>query len=128
MDKKTKKLPDAELDIMKVIWNYGATISTSQVKERLDKTRVLNISAIQTLLNRLIGRGFIKSFKQGKNRYYDVLVSENEYITSENKIFLDKLNGSSVTRFVTNLYDSNAITDDDLKELAAFIEEKTREG
>lgn len=128
MDKKVKKLPDAELDIMKVIWSYGVTISTSQVKERLDKIRVLNISAIQTLLNRLIDRGFIKSFKQGKNRYYDALVSENEYITSENKIFLDKLNGSSVTRFVTNLYDSNAITDNDLMELAAFIEEKTKEG
>lgn len=126
MAKKSMKLPDAELDVMKVIWNYGTTISTSQVKEGLDKIRILNISAIQTLLNRLIERGFITSFKQGKNRYYEIVVEENEYTARENKSFLDRLNGSSITRLVTNLYDNRSISDDDLKELAAFIEEKTK--
>lgn len=126
MAKKTMKLPDAELDVMKVIWNHDTTISTSQVKEGLDKIRILNISAIQTLLNRLIERGFITSFKQGKNRYYEIVVEENEYTARENKSFLDRLNGSSITRFVTNLYDNRSISDDDLKELAAFIEEKSK--
>ena len=126
MKKTTMKLPDAELDVMKIIWNYGFAISTTQVKEDFDKIRVLNISAIQTLLNRLIERGFISSFKQGKNRYYEIIVKESDYITKENKTFLNKLNGNSITRLVTNLYDSSAITDDDLIELAAFIEEKTK--
>lgn len=123
---KKMMLPGAELDIMKVIWNYGTTISTTQVKEGLDEIRILNISAIQTLLNRLIERGFITSFKQGKSRYYEIVIKENEYIAKENKSFLEKLNDSSITKLVTNLYDSNSISDDDLKELAAFIEEKTK--
>jgi len=126
MSPKIMKLPDAELEIMKVIWHNETPISTSLIKEHLDKTRPWNVSALLTLLDRLIGRGFLSSYKQGKHRYYEILVEENDYVARENKSFLEKINGNSIIRFVTSLYDSNAITDKDLDELAAFIEEKAR--
>lgn len=126
MSTKIMKLPDAELEIMKVIWHNETPISTSLIKEHLDKTRPWNVSALLTLLDRLIGRGFLSSYKQGKHRYYEILVEENDYVARENKSFLEKINDNSIIRFVTSLYDSNAITDKDLDELAAFIEEKAR--
>ena len=126
MSPKIMKLPDAELEIMKVIWHNETPISTSLIKEHLDKTRPWNVSALLTLLDRLIGRGFLSSYKQGKHRYYEILVEENDYVARENKSFLEKINDNSIIRFVTSLYDSNAITDKDLDELAAFIEEKAR--
>lgn len=128
MSKKIKKLPDTELEVMQAIWNNPTPISTSEAKEYLDKTRIFNISALQTLLNRLIARGFLSSDKKGKNRYYKPLISEEEYLAAENKSFLEKLNGSSITRFVASLYDSKTITNEELEELKVFIEEKTREG
>jgi len=126
MSPKIMKLPDAELEIMKVIWHNETPISTSLIKEHLDKTRPWNVSALLTLLDRLIGRGFLSSYKQGKHRYYEILVEENDYVARENKSFLEKINDNSIIRFVTSLYDSNAITDRDLDELSAFIEEKAR--
>jgi len=126
MSTKIMKLPDAELEIMKVIWHNETPISTSLIKEHLDKTRPWNVSALLTLLDRLIGRGFLSSYKQGKHRYYEILVEENDYVARENKSFLEKINDNSIIRFVTSLYDSNAITDRDLDELSAFIEEKAR--
>jgi len=126
MSTQIMKLPDAELEIMKVIWHNETPISTSLIKAHLDKARPWNVSALLTLLDRLIGRGFLSSYKQGKHRYYEILVEENDYVARENKSFLEKINGNSIIRFVTSLYDSNAITDKDLDELAAFIEEKAR--
>ena len=126
MSTQIMKLPDAELEIMKVIWHNETPISTSLIKEHLDKTRPWNVSALLTLLDRLIGRGFLSSYKQGKHRYYEILVEENDYVARENKSFLEKINDNSIIRFVTSLYDSNAITDRDLDELSAFIEEKAR--
>ena len=126
MNKKIVKLPDTELVIMKIIWNHETPISTSKVKEYLDEMRLWNVSALQTLLNRLIDRGYLKSGKEGKNRYYEPLISEDEYLEVENKTFLERLNGNSITRFVTSLYDSRAITNEDLAELKAFIEQKTK--
>lgn len=119
------RLPDAELEIMKVIWNHETPVSTSEVKEYLEEERPWNISALQTLLNRLIARGFLSSEKKGKKRYYQVLIPEEEYLAQENRSFLQKLNGNSLTRMVASLYESRSISDRDLEELAAFIEEKT---
>ena len=129
MPKKFKKLPDAELDIMKIIWSWknDIPITTSQIKEQLDTVRVLNISAVHTLLTRLVDRGFLKTFKQEKNRHYEPSIDESDYIAWENKSFLEKLNGNSITKFITRLYDDETITKEDLEELAAFIEEKTKE-
>lgn len=128
MKKKLKRLPDAELEIMKVIWTNECPISTSQIKDILDKERIWNVSALQTLLNRLIEKEFLDSYKEGKNRYYTPLITEDHYLACENKSFLEKVNGSSITKLIASLYNSNSITKEDLKELSEFISEKTKEG
>ena len=119
------RLPDTELEIMKAIWEKGETLSTSEVKALLERQRPWNVSALQTLLNRLIDRGFLESYKEGKNRFYTPLVSEKEYLAVENKAFLDKVNDRSVTKLVASLFDSHSISETDLDELAAFIRSKT---
>ena len=70
-------------------------------------------------------RGFLESYKEGKNRFYTPLVAEKEYLAVENKAFLEKVNNHSVTKLVASLYDSHSITEEDLDELAAFIRSKT---
>ena len=119
------RLPDTELEIMKVIWESGETLSTSEVKILLERQRPWNVSALQTLLNRLIDRGFLESYKEGKNRFYTPLVAEKDYLAVENKAFLEKVNDHSVTKLVASLFDSHSISEADLDELAAFIRSKT---
>ena len=119
------RLPDTELEIMKAIWGKGDTLSTSEVKALLERQRAWNVSALQTLLNRLIDRGFLESYKEGKNRFYTPLVSEKDYLAVENKAFLEKVNDRSVTKLVASLFDSHSISEADLDELAAFIRSKT---
>ena len=99
MDKLTR-LPDTELEVMKVVWQKGNGVSTSEIKEILDKQRNWNISALQTLLNRLIDRGFLTSYKKGKNKLYNILVEEEKYLAFENRSFLKKVNKNSITKLV----------------------------
>lgn len=119
------RLPDTELEIMKVIWNGERTLSTSEIKERLERKRPWNISALQTLLNRLIDRGFLESFKDGKNRFYIAAVEEEAYLALENRLFLNKVNNNSLTKLVASLYNSRAISQSDLDELGAYIRNQT---
>ena len=119
------RLPDTELEIMKAIWESGETLSTSEVKTLLEKHRPWNVSALQTLLNRLIDRGFLESYKEGKNRFYTPLIAEKDYLAVENRTFLEKVNDCSVTKLVASLFDSHSISEADLDELAAFIRSKT---
>ncbi|MCI7656980.1 BlaI/MecI/CopY family transcriptional regulator [Anaerotignum sp.] len=120
-----QKLPDTELEIMQTIWKERKILSTSEIKEKLEESRPWNVSALQTLLNRLIDRGFLSSYKEGKNRYYEILIQEDEYLAFENRLFLRKVNANSLTKLVASLYQSHSISDTDLDELAKFIEEKT---
>lgn len=128
MKNRFSRLPDAELEVMKAVWYSEAPVSTTKIHERLEQNRPWNVSALQTLLNRLIGRGFLSSGKEGKNRVYIPLVREKDYLASENRSFLERLNGNSVRRFVASLYDSHSLTEQDLEELKAFLDEKTKGG
>lgn len=125
---KITRLPDTELEVMKAVWSIKSEINTTEIKKILDKNRPWNVSALQTLLNRLIDRGFLDTYKNGKNKCYKVLINEEDYISFENKSFLKKINNSSITRLVASLYDSKSISDNDLMELSKFIEDKTGGG
>ncbi len=122
MKTKITRLPDTELEIMQVIWTNPSPITTSEVKKILEKKRPWSVGALQTLLNRLIDREFLKGEMQGKSKAYIPLVSEKDYLVVESKSFLKRMSGNSITRLVTSLYDSKSISDEDLEELTAFIE------
>lgn len=125
MKNKVTKIPDTELEIMQVIWNNPTPISTSEVKAILEKERPWSIGALQTLLNRLIDRSFLKGEMQGKSKTYIPLVSEDEYLLFESQSFMRKLSGNSITKLVTSLYDAKSISDKDLAELREFIDSTT---
>lgn len=127
MNKTIPRLPDAELEVMKVIWKEPSPISTSQIKEVLDRIKEWNVSTLQTLLNRLIQREFLHSYKEGKYRYYTILITEEEYLAVENKSFFEKVNSKSILKLVNSLYETNSITDEDLMELERFIAKKKGE-
>lgn len=116
-----KKIPDAELEIMHVIWEKGTPVTSDDVMEGLDtdwkKTTVLNF------LTRLCERGFLKIEKSGRTNIYTALISRDEYMRCAHKSLLKKFHQKSITDFVASLYDVSAITDNDLKELEEFITE-----
>lgn len=125
---KLKKIPETELEIMQVVWSNPTPITTTQIKQKLDEERPWSQGALQSLLTRLIERGFLKGGMSGKSKTFEPLVSEKEYLAVESSSFIKKLKGSSITELVTALYDTNAISKKDLDELDAFIETIKKEG
>ncbi len=125
---KLKKIPETELEIMQVVWSNPTPITTTQIKQKLDEERHWSQGALQSLLTRLIERGFLKGGMSGKSKTFEPLVSEKEYLAVESRSFIKKLKGNSITELVTALYDTNAISKKDLDELDAFIETIKKEG
>ena len=120
-----KRLPDTEFSVMQGLWSAESpTLSTAELKEQLEKERSWNMSALQTVLSRLEEKGFVKSEKRGRNRFYTVLISEEEYLAEESRSFFGRLGGKKLTSLVAALYDSKDITDSDLEELKKFIDSK----
>lgn len=121
-----QKLPDTELKVMQVIWHKETPISTSAIREELQKERPWNLSALQTLLGRLVKRGFLQTEKQGNSRFYDPLVSEEEYLAEDSRRYFQKWTGGSLRDLVACLYENHSVTKEELEELRTFIEEETK--
>ena len=90
-----QKLPDTELKVMQAVWHIDPPASTSAVREELQKERPWNLSALQTLLGRLVRRGFLQTEKQGKSRYYTPLVTEEDYLAEDSRRYFQKWTGGS---------------------------------
>lgn len=63
-----KKLPDAEFDIMKVVWANEPPITTNIIMEQLGNGRGWKAQTVISLMLRLVDRGFLSTEKQGKER------------------------------------------------------------
>ena len=123
-----KRLPDAELEIMKVIWHNECPISTSEVKRIIDEesNAARTQQTVQTLINRLIAKEYIAKDKRGKEYIYTPLVAEKDYVEFESERFLRKMHGNSVTNLMRALFDSRNISDEDIAELEAMFKEKRK--
>lgn len=126
MNKKNKRLPDSELDIMLIIWEAGEPITRSYIENQINEKKNLASTTILSLLTRLIDKGFVYAEKQGRGNIYSALISENEYIQNEGKSMLEKLYGNSLKNFVVALYDGKKVNDNELSELRDFLN-KTEE-
>lgn len=126
MNNEIKKIPDAELEVMKIIWNNETPISTSKIKEICDEEskNSWTISTLQTLLNRLIEREFLNTEKRGKERIYSPKIMESEYLEFETKIFLKKVHGNSFTSLINTLYKSREIDKNDIEELYKWFKKE----
>ena len=120
---KIVDLPQAEFEIMKVIWKSEPPVTTVQIMSELpDKN--WKMPTLISLLNRLAARGLVKSEKTGRERLYYPLIGENDYMNSEIKNVITKYKKFSfpVTGLVSALYDGKEISDSDKEELLNWLQ------
>lgn len=128
MNEKMKKLGDAELQIMQVIWRAGAPVTSNYILEHLQGKRTWGLSTLMTSLARLVEKGFLSCDRTFRNNLYSPLIQEEAYKVHESKSFLQKLYGNSLQGLVTTLYGGRAINDSDIQQLRQFLDELEKEG
>ena len=123
--KPTKRLPDAEFEIMHIVWQNTPPMSTNQIISCLDSSKTWKPQTVLTLLVRLIDKGFLHSEKNGKERTYAPLVSQKDYLNTETSSFFDKLHKNSIRSLVSTLYDGKKLTNEEIDDLRNWLEERT---
>lgn len=119
-----KKLPDAEFEIMKVVWANEPPITTSIIMKQLGKEKEWKAQTILTLMVRLVERGFLRTEKNGKERSYFPLISKEDYLKFETGDFMARFHGNSFASLVTTLYEGKKIKDSDLDALTEWLKDK----
>lgn len=72
-------LGELELGVMEVVWRHRA-IEAKQVLERIADVRPVNLSTVQTTLERLVRKGLLEREKRGHAFVYTAAVSRAQML------------------------------------------------
>lgn len=119
-----KKLPDAEFDIMKVVWANEPPITTNIIMQQIGNERDWKAQTVISLMLRLVERGFLRTEKNGKERSYFPLIGKADYLRYETSDFMERFHGNSFIGLIATLYEGNRLEGSDLDQLAEWLKEK----
>ena len=122
------RLPDTELLIMKIVWQYGGKVTSSEIMNELQGKKDWAVTTVLNLLARLADRGFVSSRRQGKINIYTSLISEEAYLEMESKSFLERLHGNSLKSFIAALHGGKSLSKADIEELKEYLEQEGEDG
>ena len=116
-----KKLPDAELEVMQIIWTCQSPVQRFEIEEKMNRKRNIAQTTLLTMLTRLADKGFLKIEKNGRSSQYIPLISKHEYNSMQSRNFINQLFQGNMKSFATALCDSG-ISREDLEELKEMLE------
>lgn len=118
------QISDAELDIMKIIWDYDNCALYAQIMEQLEVSgHTWKKNTVITLLSRLVEKGLLKTNKIGRRNEYKAIITESEYQTSQMKTFVNKFYQGNVRDLVATLIQNEMLNEKDYEELSEFWKE-----
>ena len=125
--REIKKLPDAEFEIMKAIWHCHEPVTSPSLTEQLKLAlpeKDWKQQTVMTMLVRLEKKSFLRSEKNGKERYYSPAVSEEEYMQVEAKSLRQRFGSTKLSGLVKSLYAGGELTQEEIKDLRNWLDKQ----
>ena len=116
-----KKLPDTELEVMQALWACTLPATRMDVEARLTTTHPMAPTTLLTLLSRLAEKEFIQIQKEGRTTHYIPLITQEDYLATQSRRFIDLVCGGNISTFANALCHSG-ISKEDLEELRKILE------
>ena len=118
-----KKISDAELDLMEVLWAADEPLTAAEVSDRLETQRDWSPATVKTMLSRLIAKGAITHREDGRRFLYSPAILREAYVGSESRRFVDRLFGGRLSPLVARLAEEDALDAKDIAEIEALLKE-----
>lgn len=123
MAAKDINIGEAELEIMKVVWRAAEPIGSAAIGKAVEE-KGWKRTTIATFLARLVEKGALSAERRGKAWYYTPLLTAKEYKKSQLKGLIQNLFDGSAQNLVTSLFEEEAFSENDIKELRAMFEDQ----
>lgn len=120
MNELAERISDSELEVMKLLWKTEDALSSTEIREELQKTMGWGATTIKTLISRLLGKEVIAQEKR-QVFYYRALISEKEYNSWATGRLINRLYRGSAKNLIAALVDSDGLSAEDIEELRAMF-------
>ena len=120
---KEISLPEAQMEVMEVIWDKGGrTMFGVLGEDRAARGKSWEPSPVLTPLAAVTENGMLTVRKQGRLNEYVSLVSREEYRQTQARLLVDRIFGGDTKHLISALVSQEYLTEEDYEELKAFWE------
>lgn len=124
---KSAILTEAELRLMNVLWEKGAS-TVQHILEALPKKPSLAYNSVLTTIRILEKKGYVEHAKDGRAHVYVPLIGKQEASRSEIKHLVQRFFGSSQEALVLNILEERRVDQQELEHLRRLLSDHTHEG
>jgi predicted transcriptional regulator len=116
------RISDAEHAIMEALWQR-APQTASEVCATVCEQRGWGLATVKTLLSRLVAKQAVTTEPDGKRFLYRPRIARDAYVGSESRRLVDRLFGGRAAPLFAHLAESHALTQDDIAQIEALLQE-----
>lgn len=118
-----RRISDAELHVMEVLWAAEGPLTATEVAERIDPERGWSLATVKTMLSRLAAKGALSHREDGRRYFYSAEIERDSYVGLESRRFVDRLFGGRLSPLVARLAEEDVLDDEDIAAIEAILKE-----
>lgn len=117
-------ISDSELDVLKALWEVNGPTTVRDLAEMFaDDERDWAYTTVQTLLNRLVEKGFAETGKAGRALVYTPLVTMDDLVGMQLGEIADRVCEGNSSPLVLNLAKTASFTRDEIDSFRQLLDE-----
>lgn len=125
--KRKVRLTAVEWEIMEAIWALGGSPSVREVLEHAFPKGEKAYTTVQTIMNNLVGKGYLGREKTGMVNFYTPLKTRGQVVRRETSNLLSRVFHGSVPALASHLLRSEDLTLEEIKEIRKMLERRAGE-
>jgi predicted transcriptional regulator len=118
-----EKLTDCEQLVMKVVWDAEDELSLMEVMERVNDKyhKSWKPQTVSTFLARLVKKGYLRHYRQGRVFFYQILVPLEEYKGQLTSDYVSFWNHDNADEFLCALSNERPLRQDEIERINKLI-------
>ena len=125
-NKSKDYLTPLEWEVMNVVWELGGRPSVREVIDKAYPNKEKAYTTIQTVMNNMEAKNFLKKKKIGLVNFYKPTVKRAKMLDGATKTFVKRVFKGSFLELANYLVNSNSLSDKEFADLYKMIKDKSK--
>jgi BlaI family penicillinase repressor len=122
-DSKLPSISDAEWVVMAEFWRLGQA-TAREVVSALEGRQQWKPRTVQSLINRLVGKGALTFEQHGREYIYRPSVEESRCVHEASRSFVDRVFSGKLAPLLACFLEREKVSKNELEEIRKLLEEK----
>lgn len=118
-----EKLTACEELVMKTVWDAGEELSLTEIMQRTNEKyhKEWKPQTVSTFLGRLVRKGYLRHYRQGRVFFYQILIPLEEYKGQQAQEFVEFWHHNNADDFLRSLMEVRTLRRNEVKSIGKLV-------